>query len=121
MKKAKNLSKRATKDTSDLAMTFRNKKPKRKANSDDKCYNYHKLEHFGRDCFLPNRRLNRTTQQLRRGESQRDDSRKSRSGRSNTPNQAHQAVENKHDDDSKPNLFVTGPIGNAFMIREQKL
>lgn len=60
-KKVRNFSKRATRDTRDLAMAFRNKKrPKRKANSDDKCYRCHKLGHFRRNHFFPDRKLNRT-------------------------------------------------------------
>ena len=55
---AKNLSKRATSVTNDLAMSFRRPQRdynsylggKQKANSDEQCYNYHKLGHFGRDC-----------------------------------------------------------------------
>lgn len=65
-KEAKNLSKHATGDTGDLAIAFRDKSPSKKANSDDKCYNYYKYRHFRRDYFLPERRLNRNTQQSRR-------------------------------------------------------
>lgn len=106
-------------------MALRDKGPKKKAISDDKCYNCHKLGQFGRDCFLLDRRLNRTTQQSWREESRRRDSRRGRSGiRSNTLNQAHQAVENrahKHDNDSHPEPFAPGPVGNAFMVRKQRL
>ncbi len=62
-KEVKNLSKQATGDTGDLTMAFRDKGPKRKANSDDECYNCHKFGHFGWNCFLLDRRLNRNTQQ----------------------------------------------------------
>ncbi len=75
-KEAKNLNKRATGDTDNLAMAFRDKEgPKRKANSNDECYNYHKLGYFGKDYFLLNKRLNRTTK------SQREESRKRNSRR----------------------------------------
>lgn len=114
-------------------MVFRDKGApgKRKATSDDECYNCHKFGHFGRDCFLPDRRLNRTTQQSlsRREESRRGDSRRGggqhrgrSGGRSDTPNRAHQASENKikHDDDSVPEPFAPGPVGTAFMVKEQR-
>lgn len=80
-KDAKNLSKRAIGDTRDLTMAVRNKRPRRNARNNNKCYNCHKLRQFGRDCFLPNRRLNRTTQQSRREESPKRDSRREEQNR----------------------------------------
>lgn len=48
---AKFISKRATGVTADLAMSSRGKNAgKRKATSEDRCYNCHKFGHFGRDC-----------------------------------------------------------------------
>ena len=127
-KEAKNLSKQATGGTGDLAMAFRDKSgPKKKANSDDECYNYHKLGHFGRDCSLPDKRLNRNTQQSRREQSRRGDSRRGyqSGGQSDsraTPNRAHQASENKtkYKDNSDPEPFAPGTIGTAFMVKEQR-
>lgn len=64
--KAKNLSKRATGITGDPAMAFRGSGgqqysaqysgTKRKANSDEQCYNFNKFGHYGRDCNQPDRR-----------------------------------------------------------------
>lgn len=68
MKEAKNLSKQATGDTGDMTMAFKDKKLKKKANSDDEYYNCHKLEYLEQDYFLPNKRLNRITQQFRKEE-----------------------------------------------------
>lgn len=63
-KKAKNICKQATGDIETLAMSFRDKAAsKQKANSNIKCYNRHKLDHFGRNCFFLNRKPNQNTQQ----------------------------------------------------------
>lgn len=43
----------------------------RKVNSDDKCYNCHKLGYFGRHCFFQNKRLNKNTHQFQREKSQK--------------------------------------------------
>ncbi len=129
-KEAKNFSKGATGGgNGDLAMAFRDKGAKRKATNDDKCYNCHKFGHFGRDCFLPDRRLNRATQQFWRDNSQRRNSHRGGArgrsgGRSDTPNRAYQALENKmkqqyeDDFDSKP--FAPGPVKTNFMVKEQR-
>ena len=53
---AKFISKRATGVTGDLAMMSQGRNSsgmKRKATSEDKCYNCQKYGHFGRDCRLP--------------------------------------------------------------------
>ncbi len=119
---AKNLSKQATRDTGDLAMAFRDKGPKTKANSDDEWYNCHKFSHFGRDCFLLDKRLNRNTQQSQGEESWRRNSRRGKGGtQNNTLNPVHQAAENgstKHNDNSDLEPFIPGPIGTTFMIRD---
>lgn len=59
-KKAKNISKWATgKGIGNLVIAFKNNNmSKKKANSHKKCYNYHNLVHFGRDCLLPNKQHN---------------------------------------------------------------
>lgn len=61
---AKNISKGAIEDgTSNLAMAFKDKNTlKKKANSDDECYNCHKLGYFGRNYLLFDRKLNKNTQ-----------------------------------------------------------
>ena len=109
-------------------MAFKDKSgPKKKANSNDEYYNCHKLGHFGQDWSLPDRRLNRNTQQSQREESQKRDSRKRHQSRGQSDsraisNRAHQASENKtkHDDDSDPKLFAPGTIGTVFMVKEQQ-
>lgn len=57
-KKAKNISKQATRVTKDLAMTFKDHNgSKKKAYRDEKCFNCHKLGHFGCDYCQPDKRL----------------------------------------------------------------
>lgn len=122
LKKAKNLNKRATRDTGDLAMAFQDKCPKGKVNSNDEYYNCHKFGHIGRDCFLPDKRLNRNTKLSQREKFRKGDTHRGRGGtQGSTPNQAHQAVENKsakHDDNSDLELFTPRPIGISCMITE---
>lgn len=44
--------------TKDLAMAFKDSNgPKKKANRDEECFNYHKLGHFKLDYLLSDRRL----------------------------------------------------------------
>lgn len=114
-------------------MAFRDKKPKRKENSDNKYYNCHKLGHFKRDCFLLDKRLNRTIQQSRREKSQRKDLWRERQNRDYSRGQnnlraitnwAHQALENRtkhnHHDNFEPKLFIPGTIGTAFLVKEKQ-
>lgn len=64
-KEVKNFIKQAIEDIRDFVIAFRNQRSafrKKKMTSKDKCYNYYKLEYFGHDCFLSNKRLNRITQ-----------------------------------------------------------
>lgn len=123
MKEAKNLNKRVIGDTGNLTIAFWEEKgSKKKAKSDDKCYNCHKLRHFRRNRFLPDRKLNRTITS-RRKESWRGDLCKKRSEiQCGISNYVYQAIENnkdlKYDDNSNPKPFAPGPIRNAFMVRE---
>ena len=67
-KEAKNISKRVTRGTGNLAMVFKDSSntSKRKANSLKKYYNGHNLGQFGRDCPLPDKQINRSIQQRRK-------------------------------------------------------
>lgn len=55
-KKTNDISKRAIRETSELAMAFRDNN-KRKIVSHKEGFNYHKLGYFGRDCPYLNKRL----------------------------------------------------------------
>lgn len=67
MKKAKNLNKQAIGSVGDLVIIFWNRK--KKANTDDKCYNYLKLDYFGQDYLLSNDKKLNKTQNLYSGRS----------------------------------------------------
>lgn len=120
---AKNPSKWAIGDLCNLVMAFRNKKnasEKRKTTTENEYYNCHKLWHFGQDCFLPNRKLNRTTQKSQREKSRRRNPCKRRRqrkkhsrGQNKTPNRAHQT---NHRSDPIP--FVSEAVGIIFMVKE---
>lgn len=62
LKGANNLSKQAIRNIEEMAMAFRDKRPIKKVNSDNKYYNCHKLVYFGQDYFLSDKKLNRITQ-----------------------------------------------------------
>ena len=111
-KEAKNISKRATGVTGDLAMAFRDSNgPKKKAYRDEEYFNCHKLGHFGRDCRQPDRRLARIGGPNTKGRTN------NRSG-SWTPHRANQTTENLEDSDDKE-PFTPGPVGKACMAKEQ--
>lgn len=128
-KEAKTFSKQTTGATGNLAMAFhkRNCDGKRKANTNNKCYNCHKLGHPSQDCPLPNKRLNRIQHSFRdsglRSRSQRPKNRNNnRSWVHNwsnlqMPNKAHQIAEN--DNDSKPKPFKPEPVGITFIVKDQ--
>lgn len=98
---AKLISKRATGVTGDLVMVSRGRNfGKRKVASSDKCYNCHKLGHFGRDCKLPNQRVSGNRQDKR---ARIEDSSNQRQQQSR--NQAHIVAA---DDDSNPEPFRPG-------------
>lgn len=103
---AKFISKRATGVTGDLAMSKgRNSTAKKRANSDDKCFNCGKLGHWGRDCTLPDHRA-------KWSKSDKSSSSKQRQAKRNRANIAAFS-----DDDSDPEPFRPG---KANMVKEKE-
>lgn len=106
---AKFISKRATGVTADLAMSSRGKNAgKRKATSEDRCYNCHKFGHFGRDC--------RSTDQ-RPPEPKKPKSTELATRQQNTRNRAHLAAATA-DEDSDPEPFRPGA---ANMVKKTRM
>lgn len=115
-KEAKNISKRATGGTSELAMAFRDNK--RKAASHEECFNCHELGHFGRDCPHPDKRFQQRPNSSYPSRPQFRNNREG--GRPNTPrndsrnndsrprHRANQAAEHRDDKDSDPEPFTPG-------------
>lgn len=104
---------------------------KRKANTDDKCYNYHKFGHFGQNCSLPDKKLNRIQNFYNSGsrsssqsgsQAQNNNSRVQSQvpSRNNSQiNRANQTMENY--DKSDHEFFKPGPIGATFIVKERQL
>lgn len=87
------------------------------------CYNCHKFGHFEWHYFLPDRKLNKNTQQTQNKQSYRKDVCRDRDGiRDRRPNRANQAAKNKnaeYEDAFNPEHFASQPVKTAFMIRKR--
>lgn len=97
---------------------------KRKANSYKKCFNYHKLDYFKRDCPQPNKRfqrLNLNSYLSNNNKSTQPQYGLNRANRSNSLRNNSwphpQTIENK-EDNFNTKLFMPGQLGTAFIIKE---
>lgn len=114
---AKLINKRATGVTGDLAMMSWGRNlsgMKRKATSEDKCYNCQKYGHFGRDCRLPDEQSSEQQSLNHRKKPRPEESTKQKPKR----NRAHIAATTDNDDNSEPEPFRPG-IAN--MVKESKM
>lgn len=109
-------------------MVFHDWNEKRKANTNNKCYNCHKLGHFGQDCLLPDKRLNRIEHlQKNSGSKSGLQISNNQNNKSHTPiqnnlqilNKGHQTAENNNNSNPKP--FELKSIGIAIMVKDQQL
>lgn len=117
-KKVKNIGKKTTEVIRDLAIGLRNsnnykKGAKRKAGSDEKYYNCHKLGYYARDYNIPDKRPYQRN---------RDQSQNSTRGRqNNNRNRTHQATANNNVNNSDPKPFLPGQVLKIFMVKKQGL
>ena len=129
LKEAKNISKRTIEAVEDLAILLKNNNQgqKRKATSENKCFNCQQLGHFGRDCPIPNKQYPNNRSHTPNFQSQNTNRRGNRGGHgreknhnnSRIPNQANQATVNHDNSDLEP--FTIGPVATAFMVKKQQL
>ena len=105
---AKFISKRATRVTGDLAMMSKDRNStKRKASSEDKCFNCGKLGHRGRDCTLPDQRKRNKPHK-----SSRSNHQQAKRNRANI-------ATSTGDDDSDPEPFKPGIANMVKKSRQQ--
>ena len=87
---------------------------KRKATSEDKCYNCQKYGHFGRDCKLPDQRSSEQQSLNHRKKPRPEESTKQQP----TRNRTYIAAATDDDDNSEPEPFRPGV---ANMVKESKM
>lgn len=86
-----------------MVMLFKNnQRTKRKANSNKRCYNYHKFSHFRYNCPLPNKQLNQNTNQNKK--------------RNALQHQVDKVGKSEEESDDEP--FASGPVSKVCMAVE---
>ena len=99
---------------------------KKEVNSDDKCYNCHKLGHFRKDYLLSDKQLNRPIQDqlsYKKESQKRDEIERSQNKRLNNSitSQIQQSTIIKYENNSESELFTPSPIETTFIVHKQGL